>query len=275
MARRSRARSRSHSDKWIGLFLVIVGVALTAALVTGVRWVRQSKPPLDKQTNCPRGGPTAVHVIIFDRSDPISGQQAQRIRQIMEQYKKSATLGYRFDIYTFEGDNSHALYPTLRVCSPGAPEDANEFFENPKFVRRRFEQKFSSVLDGTLDHLLKESTRPNSPILESLRAAAITSFGGSDKDTLTRRVTLFSDMIQHTTNLSHFRSTPTFSKLMRNPSWPTLQPNLKKAKVEIYYLLRPDAKRRDGKTIQSRGHQLFWDQVIQAGNGLISKIEPM
>jgi hypothetical protein len=213
--------------------------------------------------------------VIFDRSDPISRQQAQRIRQVMHQLKNSASFGYRFDIYTFEGDTRNDLQPLLQVCSPGRAEEANQFYQNPDLIRRDFEEKFVKVLDEIVELLLKEWKRPTSPLIESLRAAAITSFGSLiEPNKVPLRVTVFSDMVQNTTPYSQIRSESDFTQLSKNPVWPSLRPDLRGAEAEIYYLLRPEAKRPGGRPIQNRGHQEFWELLIRASNGRLTKIEP-
>src|SRR6202043_2299142 len=133
-------------------------------LAIGSWWLRKTKPQLDAD-NCLRSGPKAVHVIMIDRSDPISGQQAQRVKQHADSLKAIAGFGTRFDVYTFEGDVKNEMIPLLHVCAPGRPEEANELIENPEFVRRRYED-FSAKLDKEIDALLQVSTLQTSPIIE-------------------------------------------------------------------------------------------------------------
>jgi hypothetical protein len=242
-----------------------------AALGAGVWWLRKTAIVLDAE-NCPQNGVRAIHLIMLDRSDPISGQQAQRIRQYVQKAKDDAPFGMRFDIYTFEGDTKSELAPILQVCAPGRPETANELIENPELIRKRYNEKFSGVLDKTIEDLLTASTRPNSPIIESLRAAAISSLGNAPKVPI--KVTLISDMIQHTAAISHFKSVPDFSALSKSMTWAAVRPSLHGAEVEILYLLRPAAMRGQS-LIQNRGHQLFWEQLIAASNGQIQRIEPL
>src|SRR5262245_28404734 len=116
MSRRSRMQQAKRRDKSVGVLLGLVGITLIAALGVGAWYVKKQKIALDAETNCPKKGPVAVHVIIIDRSDPISGQQAQRIRQIVQQAKTKAEFGYRFDIYTFDGDEKKVLAPNVIVC---------------------------------------------------------------------------------------------------------------------------------------------------------------
>jgi len=270
---RGRRARRERGDKATGILLGIAGIVLIAALAGGAWWLRKVKEPLDAD-NCPRSGPKAVHVIMIDRSDPMSGQQAQAVRQRVEKLKNEAGFGTRFDVYTFEGDAKNEMRPIVRVCAPGRPEEANELIENPEFVRRRYEERFSQILDRSVTELLKVSTLPNSPIIESLKAAALTSFGPLTAGQVPLHVTLVSDMVQNTAMLSQFRSEPNFPQLAKSPAWTSLQPDLKGADVDILYLVRPEA-RRGVAVIQSRGHQLFWEQLIAASDGRLNSILPL
>lgn len=269
MARRNRRNKAQSVDVLMGILLAITGIAMLGSLVGALLWVKKTKVILDEVTNCPLAGPRAVHVVIVDRTDPITPLQGQRIHQKMKELRESAPLGKRFDIYTVEGDSKNVLVPILTICSPNRPEDANEFYENPDIIRQRYEQGFVAVLDKTIDELLRESTRDTSPIIESMKAATISSFGPFEQRKMPLRLTMISDMVQHTTGQaghSHFRNEPNFTQLARSTAWRSLQPNLFGAEVNILYLLRPDAKRA-GRPIQNRGHQEFWEQLILSGNG--------
>lgn len=208
---RSRRKRQDAFDKATGIVLFVVGVVLIVALVGGAWWLRKTKVQLDAE-NCPLSGPRAIHMIMIDRSDPISGQQAQRVRQVIRKIKDEAQFGTRFDVYVFEGDIKNELRPILRVCAPGRPEEANELIENPEFIRRRYAD-FSATLDQTIDSLMTATTRPNSPIIESLRAAALSSFGPEDVQKVPLKATLVSDMVENTSAVSHYRSSPVHAAL--------------------------------------------------------------
>jgi hypothetical protein len=273
MARIRRAPRRAGNDKWVGIALGLVGLVLIVVLGVGTWWLRKSKEQLDAD-NCPRSGVRALHVLMIDRSDPISPQQAQMVRQHVQTLKNEAKFGTRFDIYTFEGDTKNEMQPVVRVCAPGRPEEANEWIENPEQVRRRYEERFLLVLERGLDELLSATSRDNSPVIESLRAASITSFGPLSAGKIPVSLTLVSDMVQHSTMVSHFKAEPNFAQLQKSQTWPTLRPDLKGADVEILYLLRPAAKRGPAP-IQNRGHQAFWEQLILAGGGRVKTIRPL
>jgi|SRR5579859_1262602 len=270
---RSKRSKRERKDKTIGFVLAVIGILLIGGFSVGAWWLRQIKEPLDAD-NCPRSGARAVYVIMIDRSDPISGQQAQGIRQEVTKIKNDARFGTRFDIYTFEGDANNEMLPMMRLCAPGRAEDANEFIQNPELMRRVWQERFSDVLDREIDSLLRVSSLPTSPIIESLRAAAITSFGPIQPGKIPLRLLLVSDMVQNTAFLSQFKTDSNFALLAKSPAWTILQPNLKGADVDILYLIRPQAK-RGSLMIQSRGHQLFWEQLISASGGRLSSLVPM
>jgi hypothetical protein len=228
---------------------------------------------IDATTLCPQSGPAAINLILFDRSDPVTPQQAQHIRQALQRVKLEAKVGARFDVYTFDGDTTNVLLPVLSLCVPKKAESANELIENPEWIRRRYEEQFSRVLDQTIDGLLTVSTRSSSPIIESLRAAAQTSFGAIDTGEVPLRVTLISDMVQHTRAVSHLRTEPNFEKLSRQSDWASLRPQLKGADTAILYVLRADAVRGDVR-VQNRGHQEFWRQLIAASGGRLTLFDP-
>lgn len=257
-----------------GILLGLSGVVILAGLFTGYWWIAQQRGQFDQVTHCPLSGPLAVHVLLFDRSDPITPQQAQRVRQELAPIH-NADRGERVDVYVLNGDTRNVLEPVFSACSPGQGKDANELYENPRMIQKRFEEEFAGLLDRTIDDLLKASTRRTSPILESLRAAAITSFGTLESGKIPLRMTIVSDMIQNTEANSHIRGETNFNALSRSVEWRSLQPDLKGADVEIWYVLRNTARRRGGGTVQNRGHQSFWEQAIAAGNGRVTRLESL
>lgn len=272
MARRSK-RTKGLSDRVSGLLLGLLGVIVIAALGSGYWYVKNTRPKLDAN-NCPATGPKSIHVIMFDRSDPISEQQAQRIRQTIDRYRNDASFGQRFDLYTFQGDTQHVLQPRLQICALGKPSEANSLIENPELVRRAYETKFTKVLDQAVSELLRGSQEKTSPIIESLRAASISSFGPVNAGEIPLRVTLISDMVQNTSLANQFASEPNFAQLSKASAWITLQPQLKGAGVDVLYLMRLTASRK-GAPIQNRGHQLFWEQLIAASGGRLDTFDPL
>jgi hypothetical protein len=255
-----------------GILLGLVGSLLLAGFIGAAWWVRQSQVPLDPATNCPVSGAKGIHAILIDQSDPVTPQQGQRIRQELARLRDKAA-GERVDVYVAEGDATNVLRPVFSLCSPGQGKDANALYQNPEQIQKEFEERFASTLTRTIDDLLKAQTRSNSPIAESIRAVAITSFGSEEQGKVPLKLTVISDMIQHSDSYSHFKSSAGFSELAKSPTWRILQSNLKRAEVDVFYLLRPSARRSGGQPIQTRAHQLFWEQAVDASNGRLMSLE--
>lgn len=269
-----RRRRQERSDRIQNWAFGAIGAILLAALGFGLWWVNARHVPVDETTNCPRAGPRAVHALLIDQSDPISPQQAERVRQEMARLRDSSNFGERIDIYVMEGDTQNLLTPVLSVCNPGNPREANQLYENPEQIRRAFEERYATQVQRTIDSLLSATNRPNSPILESIKAVAIGAFGPYEQGAIPLRLTIVSDMVQHSQAVSQFRGETGFAELSRSPTWRGLLANLKGAEVHIFYLLRPTA-RRGNTPIQNRGHQQFWEQVIGAFNGRLARLEAM
>src|SRR5262249_30073675 len=104
MRRRGRKTRADRKDRMTGVLIVIVGLFLLSGLA-GLVWWAHSRPTFDADTLCPSSGPQTVHALLFDRSDPITPQQAQQVRFAIDKFKEAAaaSMGYRFDVYTFDG----------------------------------------------------------------------------------------------------------------------------------------------------------------------------
>ena len=72
--------------------------------------------------------------------------------------------------------------------------------------------KLNSVRSRSIGReLLRGSQEKNSPIIESLRAAAISSFGPVEAGQIPLRLTMISDMVQNTPLANQFQAEPASS----------------------------------------------------------------
>ena len=271
-ANRSGRRSRSDTGKTLqGVVLGVIGVLLIGGLVGANFWIQSTTTKLD-EANCPVDGPRGVHMIMIDRSDPITGQQGLRIKQMIDRIADESETGERFDFFVFEGDSKQVLNPTLSVCAPGRPEDASELYQNPEKIRKRYEEDFIMRVKSVVDELTSENELDSSPILESIRAASLWSFGKHSSGEVPLKLTLISDMIQNSALLSQYKGNVTFDDFQKSDEWLAARPPLKGASVDILYLLRGVTSPR-AKAVQNRGHQLFWEQLVFASGGKLTGID--
>lgn len=262
---RPRRGNAGRRDIALGLTLSALGISIIAALLFAWWYVTSNSETLGAD-NCPKSGPKAVHAILIDRSDPVTPLQQQQVLQDIHQRIKNAKENERFDLFVAEGDGVNLLTPTIRLCKPRQKAEANALYQNPDQIGHAFEERFLRLLDAELRKLLEPSSRTNSPILESIKAVAVASFGGLEAE-IPKRLLIVSDMIQHTNLNSHYRGETNFDDLARRPQWRALQVNLTSVEVTVLYLLRPGAVRPGGRPLQDRGHQLFWERAIPEMGG--------
>lgn len=253
-----------------GIKMLLV-IAATLALLGGgaAAYFLTRKPPIDQATLCPSAGPTAIHAVLVDRSDPITPLQGSRVRQVLDRAVLDAPVGARVALYVAESDGVTALSPTLALCNPG--RDGNPIYENPRRIREQYERDFRRRLDNAIGGLLAASTRQTSPIMESLKAVCIDAFGAAPPG-ISLRLTIVSDMIQHSPLVSQYRDRD-YEALLRSPRLQTVRADCRGAGVEIVYLLRPTQRGQPG--VQTRLHQSFWDRYLQLINARPRGIEPV
>ncbi|MDJ0390087.1 hypothetical protein QMO56_18415 [Roseomonas sp. E05] len=190
--------------------------------------------------------------------------QQQQVMQRAMRLVADAAAGERFDLYVADGDGVNTLAPVVSLCSPGRGVDANSLYQNPTMIQHAFDERFVGPLRQELGKLMEPSRRSSSPILESIRAVSVTSFGSIGPGAKRLHLTIVSDMVQHSAGLSQIRGDVEFSDFQRRPQWPELQSDLEGADVTVLYLLRSGARHPNGKPVQSRGHQVFWEQALRA-----------
>jgi len=258
----AKKKSKTY-DYVLGTALTALGVLILGALIAIVFILRE--PNRDPETNCPADGPKAIHAIMIDRSDPITPAQVQQIRQHLQRAINRTEEDTRMDIYSFEGALTNVLQPVLSICAPRKPEEIDPWTQSPP---RQIEiyKRFTERLNAEIDGLLAAHTQETSPIIESLRGAAQSSFGLIERGQVPLKITLISDLIQNTTAVSHFRVAPDFEAVQRSNLWSALRPDLKGAEVEVLYILRTRAT-RGSRPIQNIGHQQFWEALLVASGG--------
>jgi hypothetical protein len=242
-------------------------VALVALYIGAGFWAREQRVDIDEASLCPKSGPTAVTAVLVDRSDPLSQQQAQHIRQVLERVVNEALIGGRVALYVAEADAFAALPPVLALCNPGA--EANPLYQNPKQIRVRYQEKFRGRLDAEAAALLRATTRTTSPVMESIKAVCIDAFGSAPRG-VPLRLVVVSDFLQHSPIADHYRERD-FETIFKDPRLATVLVDCKGAEVEMLYLLRPG---KDGRpTLQTRAHQRFWDLYFQRLNARPKSLE--
>ena len=271
MARRSgRARARGYgprrgSRSTVGPWLVVAAsLAVVALMVGGYATVKKSQIQLDAVTMCPISGPTAVHAVLLDRSDPITPLQAQKLRQVLDKAVGDAALGERIDLYVLAGDGTQALSPSISLCRPRS--EGNALYENNAKMAAAYRDRFRKPLADALAAMMEPASTKTSPIMESVKAVCVAAYGGLPKDA-PAALTIASDMIQYSPLLDHYRNKD-FDDFALTPGFHEVLANCHRANVDVLYLIRP----RDVR-VQDRRHQLFWEKFFDRENSTLVSME--
>jgi hypothetical protein len=254
------AKSRSAG----ALLLGVLTVAIAGSALGFIGWSHATHVELDAETLCPSTGPTAVHTILLDQSDPITSLQAQRVGQIVDKVVDEAAIGERIDLFVLTQDSAQALTPRLSLCRPKS--EGSMWTENPRRIHDRYVAKFRQPVDEALKLLMTPSPSQNSPIMESIKAVCVAAFGSIPRDTPVR-LTIASDMIQYSRLLDHYKQRD-FDAFAKTPAYNETRVNCHRAAVDVLYFTRP----RDAH-VQDRRHQLFWEKFIDGINASLNRME--
>ncbi|MGP4804237.1 hypothetical protein ACSV5G_10745 [Agrobacterium cavarae] len=154
---------------------------------------------------CPATGEAGLELVVVDKSDSWNNAQINRLTRVINNLKDHIQKDYRLSIFTFQDNVEYGFEPVFSVCSPGQQGETNKLFANPKKVQNEFDEKFGKPLTAVLQTLQKPAAGNNSPILEVLTDLTLREeFRRVEGQ---RRITIISDMIQHTPTLSLFNNT--------------------------------------------------------------------
>lgn len=267
----SRFRNRNQlarKKNLIGIF-IIFGVILVIIGVAFFRYqLQENHVSLDPVTLCPEKGPSPKYVaLVFDKSDNYNLVQKHFLKRFFTRFKNNLLPGTKISIYLIDETNKKTILPYLVVCTPRTGKDANIFYENPRIITERWQEKFESPLDQVINGALQGGKASFSPILEVLQIVSLSAFP-EDATLADKKIILISDMLQHTPEWSHYRGQLDVSKLKKTSYYQQINTDLRNAEVNILYV------RREGmEKLQNKRHAFFWADYIKSIGGLVTSIE--
>tara|TARA_B100000989_G_scaffold3526_1_gene2456 strand:+ start:3530 stop:4396 length:867 start_codon:yes stop_codon:yes gene_type:complete len=281
MIQSARQRRKKRQD-----LMGLVGIVALLVLGGGGYYFLQSTyDPVDEFKCSIKDGPKAVTAIIFDKSQMYTNDQVTDIKTSFNLWlagNEATTKNRRIDLDFFQEGNLVQLYvtdenslsqpdglePRAELCVPKDFRDANQWIENPVFLKADYDDfisKFSSIIEGLL-----EEAEGKSPIMETLiRISSSESF--QKFPNVNHNIFIVSDMIQHSNNWTHYpgrnqgNDWSRFSSEMSGTVY--MRPRLNQVEVQVFYAKRQS--QRD-KSIQTRSHVQFWEEFFFNANANIS-----
>ena len=214
MIQSARQKRKKRQD----LMGIIGIIALFVIFGGGFYFLQSTNDPLDEFKCSIKNGPNAVTAIIFDKSQMYTNDQVTDIKTSFNLWlagNEATTKSRRIDLDFFQEGNLVQLYVAdenalsqpdglehmAELCVPKDFRDANQWIENPAFLKADYDDfisKFSSIIEGLL-----EKAEGNSPIMETLiRISNSESF--QKHPNVNHNIFIVSDMIQNSNNWTHY-----------------------------------------------------------------------
>lgn len=245
MARYRRRRIRGKPRRGSGWLLaggIILGVTVVFALSYGFYLLiatRQTHVELDAASNCPKDGPSSITVLVIDTTDPLNLIQRTDLLNEVESVLATIPRFGAFEMYAVGPVEEEPPRPLFSRCNPGRASEISPLTGNPSMVEQQWREGFRAPLDKVLSQMLANAQANSSPILESIQWVAINALTLPTRPNISRRIVLVSDMLQHTSGLSHYREAAmSFDAFSKTPYFLRVRAPLNDVAVDLLMVNR-------------------------------------
>ena len=240
----------------IGL-LILIGIYLNAM---------SKKQGIDPTTNCPTKGISRHTAILIDTTDEYNLVQKTWVSNQLRKIVKETKQYEKISVYTIDEIYKETPLPLQSKCNPGDASNINKWTENERMKQEEWQKKFIEPLESVFNNLLNKGKSNSSPIMEMIQAISIAAFQ-SNFSQIGKKLFIFSDMIQNSSEYSHYKDSPQFRDFYKSPKYLKLRTNLKDVAVQIFYVRRPGSE-----GIQGKAHAEFWANYFKSMN---ARLEPI
>lgn len=168
---------------------------------------------------CPQGTIPERHIIsLIDKTDEFSRDQQRAMEAQLRQHHQELKTGDRLTIVLLTPGGKDSLTQILfDLCRPPSGDEADPLVSNPQKVAKRFDTAFKAPFEAALQALRVVQPAEASPLLETIYALAHSSVL-SEPAARQRYLVFYSDMLQNSTVLSHFKPYYRFDQLVTGRS---------------------------------------------------------
>jgi len=233
---------------------------------------------LNLRTLCPVGGSDGQVILLIDTTDPLTAVAQERLKELLQGLSDSDNKhylqpGHELIVYYLPAQLADLRKPKLRVCNPGNPKDRTvaDNLTSGVVDARRMWRAFQLRIRKALPRREQQTESARSPLLESIAVAAarhIPNLGiGQRRPT---RLYLFSDMLQNSDRLSHYKSLPSMQQFKSMVGHSEMDGDLAGVEVYLFYV------RRSGlEHLQTPEHYYWWTNAIESFGGRVMEQVPL
>ena len=234
--------------------------------------------PLDANL-CPRDTPVPrTTVLLLDTSDPLSAKHEEELERIVQELQSPNAAFEGFSVGTGEAlvvyemkEDLRQLEPQLVVCNPGKHPNKwgwqQELTQGKQIALRKW-RRFNDAVKPLFDRGHQDPLA-RSPIIETLGVILPRHSPSKRRNESVNKkpthIIIFSDLLQHSEALSHYRSYPSAEQVRKTEGLRSIQTNLSGVDVSLFRLERPHP---DGR-LQSAEHFYWWTELIEDFGGRI------
>ncbi len=269
-------KGQGHRNNPLIPFVLII--VLAAAIFT---FYNLGTPPVELDNRlCPKTGARGATILLLDTSDPLTSKHKEELGRLAKLISSEDSdkhesddgnsfridVGELFVVYELRQDpGSPELL--IEVCRPQKSPSSRTWRDD---IRQgsRFAKKEWESFEKALENLFPQSggkPQPSSPILETIAViSARHAPGKRGNREFETHLIIFSDMMQNTDLLSHYRTYPE-AKAVRQVA-PDLLTDLTGVSVSLFFLKRTDPQ---NPKLQDKKHYYWWTELVMEQGGKI------
>jgi len=260
MSKFRKKKSYSNLIAAISIFLLLIFVAVVA--YTYINKIKDIDE-IDKVTFCSKTKSYDKHVILLDITEKYNFVQVNDIKNNIEKLIKELAIGEKLEIYFLKDKVSEKDIPALEVCNPNSGDNSDFLFSNPRLLKKNWNEKFYQPLMNTMNVIDEENEYNSSPILEMIQWINVRTFKPNVDST--NKLTIVSDMIQNSKNVSFFKDN--ISKLNNDANTKFIT-NMNNVEVNLLVIYRNKYKK-----FQTKQHIEFWLKYFTKQKALVNTIK--
>jgi hypothetical protein len=226
-------RTRRQASNALGVVVLVVSLLIFGGMFLASRLGGSRQGP----DLCDQSGPSGLLALAVDATDRLSEAQILDVKNRLQREVADVPSNWRVEVWNVAPASGLPVTVGSPLCKP--ERDVSSLTANPRIAQQRYQQ-FSTAIDRTLDELLSRPASTGSPILESLQAVGLRSFGAPSLPRATaRRLVLVSDLVQNTSRLSFLRGLPPYEAFRNGNDFNMLRAPISETHVDVLFLARP------------------------------------
>ena len=271
MRYQDRKKQKEEAAKTQGNIYFLVAAVALVSLGGFFAYNKANKEGINEDGDlCLESGPRGYWAIVLDTSDALSETQQLWVRRFFDEVvRNDLPTSFQVSLYSTTSDNLGGPRPQVRMCNPGDGSDKNILISNPQKIRRKFEEQFLAPVNNWLERELEGRASDESPLMQYISDVTVTAFpiGGRDRKL---HLVIVSDMLENTTEYSHYQTQPNFELQKGQPFHSRLAPHLENVTVHLVYI-----KRKGVEDIQKQQHVDFWRDFFLFHGGRVIQVDPI